>query len=91
MSLGEATTVFLVRYLYVRSSLYSLHGFNMFGVRIIFSMDACCLFSQCMLAIIPLIGGVSAVLVIRTCSGYCAGPLLCFMVFSALFDVGSAF
>ena len=61
MSLGEATTVFLVRYPYVRSSLYSLHGFNMFGVRIIFSMDACCLFSQCMLAIIPLIGGVTGV------------------------------
>ena len=61
MSLGEATTVFLVRYLYVRSSLYSLHGFNMFGVRIIFSMDACCLFSQCMLAIIPLTGDVTGV------------------------------
>ena len=74
MSLGEATTVFLVRYLYVRSSLYSLHGFNMFGVRIIFSMDACCLFSQCMLAIIPLIGAVTDV-VTRACISYRPGLL----------------
>ena len=67
--------MFLVRYLYVRSSLYSLHGFNMFGVRIIFSMEACCLFSQCMLAIIPLIGDLSSLMVTRPCSGYCEGPL----------------
>ena len=33
----------------------------MFGVRILFSMDACGLFSQCMLAIIPLSGGVTDV------------------------------
>ena len=72
--------------------LCSLYGFNNFlCVRVAFSIDDCHLFPQCMLAIIPLIGGVSVVLVIRTCSGYCAGPLLCFMVFSALFDVGSAF
>ena len=66
-------------------------GLTFFGVRVVFSIDDCHLFPQCMLAIIHLIGGLSAVLVTRTCSGYCAGPLLYFMVFSALLDVESAF
>ena len=33
-------------------------------------MDVCHLFSQCMLAIIPLIGGVTGVVVTRACTGY---------------------
>lgn len=33
-------------------------GFNIFGARDVFRMDACHLFPHCMLAIIPLLGGV---------------------------------
>ena len=44
-------------------------GLIFFGVRAAFSMDACHLFSQCMQAIIPLLGGVTDV-VIRACTGY---------------------
>ena len=43
--------------------------------RAAFSVPACCLFSQCMLAIIPLIGDLSSLMVTRPCSGYCEGPL----------------
>ena len=42
--------------LYVVSSLCSLCGFNKFGVRAVFSMDTCSLFSQLVLGVIPLIG-----------------------------------
>ena len=45
-------------YLYVGLSLCSLCGFNIFGVRAVFSMDACRLFPQHMLVVFPLIGGV---------------------------------
>ena len=45
-------------YLYVRVSLCSLCAFNIFGVRAVFSIDACRLFPQCVLVITPLIGGV---------------------------------
>ena len=45
-------------YLYVGSSLCSLCEFNIFDVRAVFIMDACRLFPQCVLVIIPLIGGV---------------------------------
>ena len=41
-----------------------------FGERAVFSMDACCLFPQCMLAIILLIGGETGILVTRACTGY---------------------
>ena len=34
-------------------------GFMLFGTRAIFSIDVCHLFPQCVLAIIPLIGGVT--------------------------------
>ena len=59
-------------------SLCSLHGFSIFGARAVFSMDACCLFPQYMLAIIPLIGGVTGVVVTTACTGYRAGPPLFF-------------
>ena len=54
-------------------------GLIFFGVRAVFSVDACCLFPQCILAIIPLIGGVTGVVVTRACTGYWLGPplLLC--------------
>ena len=45
-------------YLYVRVSLCSFFGFNIFSGRAVFSMDVCCLFPQLVLAIIPLIGDV---------------------------------
>ena len=45
-------------YLYVGASLCSLCGFNIFGARAVYSVDAYCLFPQCVLAVIPLIGGV---------------------------------
>ena len=57
-------------YFYVGTSLCSLHVFNIFGARAVFIMDNCCLFSQCVLAIIPLIGGVTGVVVTRACTGY---------------------
>ena len=40
-----------------------------FGVRVVFSIDVCHLFPQCMLASIPSIGGVTDV-VTRSCTGY---------------------
>ena len=46
-------------YFSVGMLLCSLDGFNIFGVRAICSMHTCHLFPQCMLAIIPLIGGVT--------------------------------
>ena len=36
----------------------SLCRFNIFGVRTVFSMDACHLFPQCVLVVIPLTGSV---------------------------------
>ena len=49
----KRSVVVLQGYLYVGPSLC---GFNIFGVRTVFSADACCLFPQCVLAIIPLMG-----------------------------------
>ena len=50
-------------YFYVGTSLHSLCGLIIFGVRAVFSMDVCHLFPQCKLAVIPLIGGVTDVVV----------------------------
>lgn len=55
---------------YVGMLLCSLHEFNIFGVRAICSMDTCHLFPQCMLAIIPLIGGATDAVVIGSSAGY---------------------
>ena len=52
------------------ASLCSLCEFSIFGVRAVFSMDACHVFPQCVLAVIPLIGGETAVVMIRDCTGY---------------------
>ena len=52
-------------YFYVVAFLCSLCEFNIFGARSVFSMDACHLFPQCVLAISPLLAGVTAVVVIR--------------------------
>ena len=44
-------------------------GLVFFGARAVFSMDACHLFPQCVLADIPLIGGVTGVVVTRAHTG----------------------
>ena len=41
-----------------------------FSVRAVFSMDVCHVFPQCMLAVIPLIGGLAGAVVTRSCTGY---------------------
>ena len=45
-------------------------GLIFFGATVVFSIDVCHLFPQCMLTIIPLIGGVTDVVVTRACTGY---------------------
>ena len=45
-------------------------GLVFFGVKAVFSVDACHLFPQCMLAVIPLTGGVTDVVLTRACTGY---------------------
>ena len=55
-------------YLYVGTSPYSLCGFNIFGTRAVFIMDARHLSSQRMLAMSPLIGGVIGIVVARACT-----------------------
>ena len=54
---------------YVGVSLCSLHESNSFGARAVFSMDACHIFPQCVLAVIPLIGGVIGLVVTRAFTG----------------------
>ena len=48
-------------YFYVGVSLCRLCGFNIFGMKAVFSVDVCHLFPQYTLAVIPLIGGVTGV------------------------------
>ena len=52
-----------------RKTLDHLHGYNILGARAVFNMDACHLFPHYVLAVIPLIGGVTDV-VTRACVGY---------------------
>lgn len=66
MSLGkQLSTVVLKGYFYMEESMCSLSTFNIFGERAVFIMDACHLFPQCMLAIIPMVGGVIDTVVTR--------------------------
>lgn len=55
---------------YVGVFVYSLHESNFFGTKTVFSIDACCFFLQCVLAIIPLIRGVTDVVMTRVCNEY---------------------
>ena len=71
------------------ASLCSLCGFNSFGKRKVFSMDVCHLFPQCLLAIIPLLGGVTDVVVIRVIARSCAVPPLCSVVVTVLSGAGA--
>ena len=53
-------------------------------------MDANHIFSQSVLAVIPLIGGVVGVAVSRVCAGREVGLSLCSLVVTALLEVESA-
>ena len=68
-------------------SVRSLHESNIFGVSAVFGMSAGRIFSQCVLAFIPRMGGV--VLVGGTMTGACpgcrVGPPFCSVVVTALF------
>lgn len=52
-------------------------GLVLFRARAVCSVDACRLFPQCMLAVIPRIGSVTGV-VTKACTGYSARPPLCY-------------
>lgn len=77
-------------YFYVEISLCSLHGFNIFGVGARASINAYHFFLQYILAIVPLIGGVTGIVVTTTCTRYSVGPPLCSVVVTALLGSGSA-
>lgn len=56
LSLEETFVYYALEgYLHVEVSICS--GLNIFGVRLVFSMDVCSLCSQCVLDVIPFIGG----------------------------------
>ena len=75
---------------YVETPLCSLCESNIFGAKAVFGMDACHVFPQGVLALLPLIGGVIGVVVTRACTGCWAGPPLCSVVVTALSGAGSA-
>ena len=52
------------------STSVACEGLIFFGERAVFCIDVCHLFTQCILAAIPLIGGVTDVVVTRACTGY---------------------
>ena len=45
-------------------------GLIFFGARVVFSIDICHFFPQCILAISPFIGGMTDVVVTIACTGY---------------------
>ena len=56
-------------YFYVGEFLCSLHGFNTFGAKAVFSMGACHLFPQYVLAITLLVGSETGVVMTIACTG----------------------
>lgn len=52
------------------ASLYSLPESNIFGAKAVFSMDACCIFTQCVLVVIPLTEYVTGGVVTRSYTNY---------------------
>ena len=72
------------------ASLCRLCEFNIFGVRVVFGMNASHIFPQSVLAVIPLIGSVIGVVVSRACSGCWVELPLCSMAVTALSGVKSA-
>lgn len=77
-------------YFYVGVSLCRLCGFNIFGMKGVFSVDVCHLFPQCMLGVILLIEPVIDIVVTRTFTVYCEGHPLFSVVVTALSEVWSA-
>lgn len=75
----QSFTVVLKGCSYVGVSLCRLRESDIFGARAVFVMDACHLFSQSVLAISPLIGDVTCVVV--------TGPPLCSTAVTALLVV----
>lgn len=65
------STVVLEDYFYVRACLFSPCGFNIFGVRAVW-YGCCCLLPHCVLAFIPLTGGVTGVVTRATAGGECS-------------------
>lgn len=61
--------VFIESYFYVGEFLCSLHGFNIFGAKAVFSMGACRLFPQYVLAITLLVGSEPGVAMTIACTG----------------------
>ena len=57
-------------YFYVGVSLCRLCGFNIFGMKAVFSVDVCHLFPQYILAVNALIGSLTGVVVTRVYPGY---------------------
>lgn len=66
MCLEEKKFLFLEDCLYMGASLCSPYGVNSFGVRSVFSVDAFHLFPQFVLAVIPIIRGVTCVVVTKS-------------------------
>lgn len=75
---------------YVGASVYSLPESNIFGVRAVFSMDACRVFPRCVLAIVPSMGTVTGVVVTRAYTKCPEGPPLPSVVATVLLGAGSA-
>lgn len=63
------TTMILEGRFSVRASLCSLHECDVFGARADFSVHACHVLLQCVLFIIPVIGGVTGAVGTRACIG----------------------
>ena len=75
---------------YVGASVCSLPESNIFGVRAVFSMDSCHVFPWCVLAIVPLMGAVTGVVVTTAYTKCPSGPPLPSVVVTVLLGAGSA-
>lgn len=75
---------------YEGASLCSLHESDIFGARDVFGMDACHIFPQGVLAVVPLMEGVVAVVMTEARTGFWTGPPLCSVIVTALSGAESA-
>ena len=86
----KLSTVVLEGCFYVGASLCRLCKSNIFAVRAVFITDGCHIFPQSVLAVIPLIEGMTGVVVSSSCPACWAGPPLCSVDVTTLLRVGSA-
>ena len=84
------STVVLKHCFYVGTPLCSLSEFNIFGARAVLSMDACHVFSECMVTLISLIGSELCVVVNTSIPGCWANPPLCPVDVTSLSGAGCA-